>query len=128
MNQPNRTLYESDRYFIILTDKYQRDDENDGPYQVINKDTGVNEFGSRAYAACLEMCLKMELVIDSMLEQFEAHKASKMAPKLEVAKQESLDPRRNEVLSYLEKARANPKPVDLNVYRQLDLDLPEDES
>lgn len=68
-------ISEGKRFILVYQPNFDYKDENAGPYQVVNKITGVVEFENKVLAGVLEMLIKFELGMDIYEKQLEELKA-----------------------------------------------------
>lgn len=112
-----KTIFENRIYRLEYTkDQFDAQNENDGPYRVVNKYSGLTEHAAYVYPSALELFVRLS----GHVEQLEAtireqHHAKQKAERKET---DVFDGRTAEVRTILEevRSRATP-PVDLNAYR-----------
>lgn len=103
-------MYDGKRYVLIYEPNFDFKDPEAGPYQVVNKTTGVVEFENKVLAGVLEMMLKFDLGLDMYEKQLEEI----VATTTPVSKEDIAQ-------TNLELARHNIRitPVDESTYRQI---------
>lgn len=103
-------ISEGKRFILIYQPNFDYKDEEAGPYQVVNKTTGVIEFENKVLAGVMEMLIKFELALDI----YEKQLAELSAPE----KHTSPDGEEDKKLKLV---RQNLKltPIDQDSYRQI---------
>ncbi len=109
-------MYVSKRYILMYQPAFDYKSEEAGPYQIVNKTTGVVEFENNVLAGVLEMLLKFEIGMDAFEKQL--HELNTPMPVEEMVETITTDAETAKV----QLIRRNLKltPIDMSGYRILE--------
>ncbi len=112
-------LFTTEHYMLQLVTEWDGEDDDDGPYQIVNVETQIVEYAGTVYPGALEMLYRYETAIDGYEKALHEHNESKAPTTMA---EQAGDPERDRVLRILDDAKKKPKAVTLNAYRILEED------